>query len=146
MATFKYYNIKLLPIANNSKEVGSSGYKKLFGEYKKIIDAAASGRRFHSISHGLMNDYRFVGLQVLIRDEFAHGKLIKYHHSESLTDIYGSNINQAIPPNLSAKIYEFEFAFDFEQHKLAIQQEKLPSRNQLISAICSDSHPTLTTL
>jgi len=135
MATFKYYNLKVLPIANDAEEIGKDGYKELFEEYKKLIDLASSKRQFNTYSYPLRNEYRLIGLQILVRDDFSHGKFIKYHHSEALSNIYDGDVDQPIPPHLSAKIFEFEFAFDYENHVMAIEYQSLPSTNQFVKAL-----------
>lgn len=125
MACFRLYNIQLLPInPTQTKEVGKAGYKKLFTELKKKVAAAKKGRDLDPLSFRLVNDTRFTPFSISLQSKYATGEWIKYQSTDSLDDLYSDeNLfkkKKGTAPIANKK--NFIFLFDYETHRLAINE------------------------
>lgn len=140
MASFRLYNIQLLPLdTNRTHEVGVEGYKKLFYELEVVRKAAHESKTIVDYSYQLPHDTYFTAFTVFPRAKFAEGKWVKYQKAESVVDFY-TNKNLFTAAEGDAPVsntYLFRFLFDYEAHRLAIEElsGKLPSPRVLQKAI-----------
>lgn len=139
--TFKYYNIEVLPVKVGETEIGAKGYRLLFEKYKEVVDKAQNEQKMHLKATPLMNDYMFSGSQILIREKFTHGQFIRFHHSDALESLYDIGKKQPISAEFSARIYLYNYVFDYENHVLAIHDKRLPAMNPLIRALETELGP-----
>lgn len=89
MASFRLYNIQLLPLdTNRTPEVGVTGYKKLLEELEEVRKAAHATKTLVEYSYQLPNDTYFAAFTIFPRAKFAEGRLVKYQKAESVVDLY----------------------------------------------------------
>jgi hypothetical protein len=89
MASFRLYNIQLLPLDTaRTPEVGVAGYKKLFEHLGAAIKAAHGAKTLVESSFKLPHDTYFAPFTVQARATFAEGKWVKYQKAESVVDLY----------------------------------------------------------
>ena len=149
MATFKYYNLQVLPLDGKEENlIGSDGYKKIFSSYSEVVNKAFRERKLPTISHDLMNDMQFSFKKIEIKDQYAQGKLIKFDHIDRLVEVYTNDElyeNKSEQSIASSKRVEFDFVFDFKKHILAVEAKQgLPSTKVLIESILSLLASTVT--
>lgn len=142
MATFKYYNIQVLPLDGKEENlIGEDGYKKIFEAYSQIVNERFRKRDLLKISHSLKNDFQISFKRIDIKEGYAQGRLIKFNHVDKLIEVYTDEEvynNKDKLSIASSKRIEFDFVFDFKKHIFAISSKNgLPSENVLIDAITS---------
>lgn len=136
MATFKFYNLQLLPVVNAGNMVGAEGYKKLFKTLSKEVKECVESKNLSSISMSLANDFYISPVRVSFFETIAYGKIIKYDQVNSVFDTLNDEEKYVSSGGESSKKYEFRYAFDFERHIFAIEDAKgLPSASVLIEFI-----------
>jgi hypothetical protein len=146
MASFRLYNIQLLPLDTaRTPEVGVAGYKKLFEHLGAAIKAAHGAKTLVESSFKLPHDTYFAPFTVQARATFAEGKWVKYQKAESVVDLY-TNKNLFTAADGDAPVsntYLFRFLFDFEAHRFAIEElgGKLPSAGSIQKALSSFLEP-----
>lgn len=140
MATFKYYNLQVLPLDGQEKNlIGPNGYKEVFSSYSQVVNKAFRERKLSTISYNLTNDMQFSFKRIEVKEQYAQGKLIKFDHIDKLIEVY---TNEELYENknkqsiASSKRVEFDFVFDFDKHILAVEAKSgLPSQAVLIDSI-----------
>ncbi|MCL0015887.1 DUF4747 family protein [Providencia rettgeri] len=146
MATFKFYNIQLLPMdRKKDSEVGVTGYCQLFKSVEKQLEGLREEKqKLSSISAKLIGDMFFStfsastysypaeeGKQYLI-----HGYFLKFDDVNTLVDTESGKVSYTSPGNNSSRRFQFEYVFDPNLHILAIQDARgLPTRNALIRSL-----------
>lgn len=146
MASFRIYNIQLLPLDNSrTPEVGVTGYKKLLEELELVRKAAHASKTLIENSYKLPHDTYFAAFTIFPRTKFAEGKWVKYQKAESVVDLY-TNKSLFIAAEGDAPVsntYLFRFLFDYEAHRLAVEElgGKLPSAGTLQKALINLLEP-----
>ena len=140
MASFRLYNIQLLPLdTNRTPEVGVTGYKKLLEELEEVRKAVHATKTLVEHSYQLPNDTYFAAFTIFPRAKFAEGKLVKYQKAESVVDLYTNKslFTAAEGDAPVSNTYLFRFLFDYEAHRLGVEElgGKLPSPGTLQKAI-----------
>ncbi len=146
MATFKFYNIQLLPVdRKKDSEVGVSGYCKLFESVEKQLETLREEKeKLSSVSAKLIGDMYFSAFSSSIysyplengEQYLIHGYFLKFDDVNTLVDTESGKISYTSSGNNSSRRFQFEFVFDPALHILAIQDTKgLPTRNALIKAL-----------
>lgn len=140
MASFRLYNVQLLPLdTNRTPEVGVTGYKKLFEELERVRQATHAAKTLVESSYQLANDTYFAAYTIFPRASFAEGKWVKYQKAESVIDLYTNRslFTAAEGDAPVSNTYGFRFLFDYEAHRLAVEElgGKLPSPGTLQKAI-----------
>jgi hypothetical protein len=131
MATFRQYNIQLLPLnTKTTNEVGKDGYKKLFELLKKETTTAYQNKEMAEKAKALLNDSYICPFLVHIENDFSYGKFLKYHMAETVTEFYSQERLFEAPAGTTAVSNQvlFRFVFDYEFHRFAIEEisGKLP--------------------
>lgn len=146
MASFRLYNIQLLPLdTSRTPEVGVAGYKRLFEELEVARKAAHTAKTLVEGSYKLPHDTYFAAFTIFPRAHFAEGKWVKYQKAESVVDLY-TNKSLFTAAEGDAPVsnnYLFRFLFDYEAHRLAVEElgGKLPSPGSLQKALFSLLEP-----
>ncbi|ELP3388005.1 DUF4747 family protein [Vibrio cholerae] len=143
MASFKYYNVQILPLENNGKMIGVEGYKSIFTSLKDKVDEYLEKKNLLGISHNLRNDFFLSPESVFVRDDIAYGTIMKYDNVEKVFGTLDNQEKYVSSGGDSSKKYIFRFVFDFNKHILAIEKSKgLPSVGVLSEAIIDflDAH------
>ncbi|HEI8461866.1 TPA: DUF4747 family protein [Morganella morganii] len=146
MATFKFYNIQLLPMdRKKSSEVGVVGYCRLFSSVEKQLDTLRNEKKkLSSIAASLMGDMYFSAYSSSAysypsdgeNQYLIHGYFLKFDDVNTLVDTDSGKISYKSVGNTSSRRFQFEYVFDPSLHILAIQDTKgLPTRNALIGAL-----------
>lgn len=146
MASFRLYNIQLLPLdTSHTREVGVAGYKKLFEELEVARKAAHTTKTLVEASYKLPHDTYFAAFTIFPRAKFAEGKWVKYQKAESVVDLYTSKTLFAAAEGDApvSNTYLFRFLFDYEAHRLAVEElgGKLPSSGTMQKALFSQLEP-----
>ncbi len=146
MASFRLYNIQLLPLdTSKTPEVGIAGYKKLFEQFESERKTAHQTRTLVESSYKLPHDTYFAPFTVFPREKFAEGKLVKYQTAEAVIDLYTSKslFTAADGDAPVSNTHLFRFLFDYEAHRLAVEElgGKLPSVGSLQKALVSLLQP-----
>lgn len=147
MATFQFFNIKLLPHDSEKGElVGMAGYKKLFQKLKEHTELSHRAKNILGISYSLRNSFYLSILHIHIKDEFSIGKFIKFDKPENLVNTLTGDPIQSVPEDASAHRYEFEYFFDYSRHVAAIQQitGKSPHPSVIAKALTEIIEPVAT--
>lgn len=150
MASFRLYNIQLLPLdTSRTPEVGVAGYKTFFEELEVARKAAHTAKTLVEGSYKLPNDTYFAAFTIFPRAKFAEGKWVKYQKAESVVDLY-TNKSLFTAAEGDAPVsnnYLFRFLFDYEAHRLAVEElsGKLPSPGTLQKALFSLLEPVAQT-
>lgn len=138
MASFIVFNVQLLPADTaRTKEVGTIGYKKLLdGLHRSTVDAF-NKKKIDAISYRLLNDAYMAPRSTITADDYAYGEWLKYNLSDDIQDLY-SNVKLFTASKGTFPIanrHTFDYVFDYETHRLAIQEVsgKLPSPDVCIS-------------
>nr|WP_075519055.1 DUF4747 family protein [Moritella viscosa]SHO17742.1 Putative uncharacterized protein [Moritella viscosa] len=135
MATFKYYNVQVLPL-NKGKMIGSEGYQKIFKDLKILVDENIEMDSINGIAHKLQNDFFIAPIKIHIRDDIAYGEIMKF---DTVSSVFGTLDNKekyVSSGGDSSKKYIYRFVFDFNKHILAIEKsQNLPSAKVLISIL-----------
>ncbi|MBF4296561.1 hypothetical protein EAY24_25280, partial [Vibrio anguillarum] len=84
MASFKYYNVQILPLDNNEKMIGVEGYKSIFTSLKDKVDEYLKKKNLLGISHNLRNDFFLSPESVFVRNDIAYGTIMKYDNVEKV--------------------------------------------------------------
>lgn len=139
MASFRLYNIQLLPLdTSRTPEVGVAGYKKLFEELEVARKAAHTTKTLVESSYKLPHDTYFAAFTIFPRAKFAEGKWVKYQKAESVVDLYTNKtlFTAAEGDAPVSNNYLFRFLFDYEAHRLAVEElgGKLPSSGTMQKA------------
>lgn len=143
MAVFKYYNIQLLAIDTKTHgEVGSEGYKKLFTDLRDRVNRAKSAEELPKVAANLRNDNLFCPLDIVIKDNYAQGRFIKFNRVDRVENLYTRQDEFQGGDASITKRSEFLFVFDFVHHTLAIQNARgLPSAAPLIHCLIQILRP-----
>lgn len=149
MATFRIYNIQLLPLDSaTTHEVGVAGYKKLFDLLGgKTVDAKRA-RTLISLASLLPHDTYFAPDHIRSNKKYAFGSWVKFHKAATVTELETREPLYKAPEGKTAisNSHSFIFVFDFEFHRLAISEGggKLPSSLSAAKAIRSILEPIAT--
>ena len=140
MASFRLYNIQLLPLdTSRTPEVGVSGYKRLFEELEALRKTAHTTKTLIEYSYKLPHDTYFSAFTIFPRAKFAEGKWVKYQKAESVVDLYTNKslFTAAEGDAPVSNTHLFRFLFDYEAHRLAVEElgGKLPSPGTLQKAL-----------
>lgn len=132
MASFRVYNIQLLPLdTKKTPEVGVDGYKKLFDQLADVFVNAHKNKTLVENSYKLANDTYFSPFVILTNKSLAYGKWVKYHKAEAVIDLYTNKslFEAAADQEAVSNTFYFNFILDFEAHYFAIEElsGKLPS-------------------
>ncbi|MCU8879807.1 DUF4747 family protein, partial [Escherichia coli] len=79
MATYKYYNIQMLPLTNSKKHIGKEGYIKLFQHLgDKLRKVLSSEGDLRNIAVPLRNDFFFAPYEINAREDMVYGRFLKF--------------------------------------------------------------------
>lgn len=133
MATYKYYNVQMLPLINKKKSIGKEGYIALFEHLStKLSSVLSTQGDLRSIAVPLRNDFFFCPYEINIREDMIYGKFIKFDKVDVVRKTISREQTYAAGFGESSKIYEYRFVFDPLLHILAIEDTaSLPSANVL---------------
>jgi hypothetical protein len=140
MATFKYFNLKVLPHSGKKEHlIGEDGYKEIFQYLKEKINQSHRARNIIDISHKLRNDFYLSILHIHMKEDFTHGTILKFDKPQALFDTLSGHPMQSIPENASAHRHEFDYLFNYKRHVIAIQHiaGRSPNTNSTIAALIS---------
>ncbi|MFO6502961.1 DUF4747 family protein [Serratia marcescens] len=152
MAIYKFYNIQLLPIDKDVKEVGHEGYCRLFQSVSDLVKKCKlEKQKLSSIAVSMRGDMFFAPFDVTsyeypgLNDNkvIVYGSFLKFDDVNELVDTNSGETEFKSKGNTSSKRYNLEFVFDPYKHILAINDTRgLPTRKPLISALMQilDSH------
>lgn len=146
MASFRLYNIQLLPLnTSQTPEVGLSGYQRLFDSLRAAFETAHRTKSLVESSHKLPHDTYFSPFTIVADTKYARGKWVKYQRAESVVDLYTNKslFTAAEGDTAVSNTHLFRFVFDYETHRLAIEElgGKLPSPNSLMNALVNILKP-----
>jgi Domain of unknown function (DUF4747) len=146
MASFRLYNIQLLPLDTaKTPEVGEQGYRKLFSLLREFSLAVHKTKALAESSYKLPHDTYFAPFTVVAGEKFAEGKWVKFQRADAVVDLYTNESLYTAGKGDAAvsNNYFFRFIFDYEVHRLAVEelQGKLPSANSLLDALDSILRP-----
>ncbi|WP_083387208.1 DUF4747 family protein [Salinicola sp. MIT1003] len=132
MASFRLYNIQLLPLdTSNTSEVGEIGYLKLFEHLQAKTTKAYNEKTLANSAYKLQNDTFISPLSIKIEDDSATGLWVKYHKTDSVSDLYTEKTLYNAPLGVTpvSNNYFFRFIFDYKTHRLGIEEQsgKLPT-------------------
>lgn len=146
MASFRLYNIQLLPLdTSTTPEVGTTGYRNLFTLLREASKTARQEKTVIENSFKLPHDTYFTPFTIFPGEKFAEGTWVKFQKAETVVDLYTNESlftagkgNAAVSNN-----HYFRFVFDYEIHRLAIEElsGKLPSPMSLLKALTSILQP-----
>lgn len=140
MATFRQYNVQLLPLDTHAtKEVGIEGYKRLFELLKSRTVEAYKHKRMAEEAKPLANDTFICPFVVHAETTFAYGSFLKFHKAETVTEFYSQEPMFQAPMGTTpvSNTYYFRFVFDYEIHRFAIEEQngRLPSVDVMSNTI-----------
>lgn len=139
MATFKFYNVELLP--RDSKQIdpaGQRGYRTLLRSVSDLSSQAIKDRALPRISASLRNEMLFAPFSVNIEQSYAWGKFVRFSDADSIKDLYTGAVEYDLKPYQTSHRDEFFFLFDYQRHTLVVQDKpRLPSRRPLELALHS---------
>jgi len=133
MATYKYYNVQMLPLINKKKPIGQKGYIALFEHLNKKLKSILSTQGdLRNIAVPLRNDFFFSPYEINIREDMVYGKFIKFDKVDVVRKTITREQTYAAGFGESSKIHEYRFVFDPSLHILAIEDSaSLPSASVL---------------
>ncbi|MEM6218583.1 DUF4747 family protein, partial [Escherichia coli] len=133
MATYKYYNIQMLPLTNSKKHIGKEGYIKLFQHLgDKLRKVLSSEGDLRNIAVPLRNDFFFAPYEINAREDMVYGRFLKFDKVDVVRKTISRVQTYAAGFGESSKIYEYRFVFDPVLHILAIEDSpSLPSASVL---------------
>ena len=142
MATFRIYNIQLLPLnTKKTKEVGSAGYKDLFEKFDALWVEHIKHKKILDYSFPLSNDgyiSPFTSHSIEGR-EYSSGAFIKFNRADEVHDLYTNETIFSANDRIAAvsNIYHFRFVFDHRTHRLAVEENgtRLPSPQKFLNAL-----------
>lgn len=152
MANFRIYNIQLLPNDSAYGDIGISGYKKIFSEFRKRTDRARIEKRLLAYHRDVGRDAHFGPQEFHPKPGYVWGKFVKYKRTDKVDDL---NTMKAIFKEGNkqvgvASVDEMLFIFDCAQHFLAIEEAggSLPSTKlfteilrEYLHVICKEFYP-----
>lgn len=146
MASFRLYNIQLLPLdTSTTPEVGVIGYRKLFMQLREASKAARQAKTLIENSFKLPHDTYFAPFTIDPGEKFTQGTWVKFQRAETVVDLYTNESlftagkgNAAVSNN-----HYFRFVFDYDIHRIGIEElnGKLPSSMSLLKALTSILQP-----
>lgn len=137
MATYKYYNIQMLPLTNSKKHIGKEGYIKLFQHLgDKLRKVLSSEGDLRNIAVPLRNDFFFAPYEINAREDMVYGRFLKFDKVDVVRKTISRVQTYAAGFGESSKIYEYRFVFDPVLHILAIEDSpSLPSASVLYKVL-----------
>ncbi|SEC87172.1 DUF4747 family protein [Pseudomonas kilonensis] len=138
MASFIVFNVQLLPADTTKiREVGIVGYKRLLDGLHNLTVDAFKKKQIDTISYSLLNDAYMAPRSTITTDDHAYGEWLKYNLGEDIEDLYSNTkLFTATKGTFPiANRHSFDYVFDFQTHRLAIQEVsgKLPSPDVCIN-------------
>ncbi|HKN05506.1 MAG TPA: DUF4747 family protein [Buttiauxella sp.] len=144
MAIYKFYNIQLLPIETDVKEVGHKGYINLFKALGELVDDAKFNKiKLSAIAVAMRGEMYFAPFNVTLftyagneeSKTVIYGSFLKFDDVNELVDTNSGKTEYRSNGNTSSKRFDLEFVFDPYTHVLAIHDTRgLPARKPLIKA------------
>jgi hypothetical protein len=121
MSKFKIFNIQLLPF-NDEKEVGVSGYKKLFAELRDINQKHLKAKTHLDFHYQVSSDIYMGPLDFKTPPGYVTGHFVRYRNTEVVTDLAtGKALYYAKAGKGGAtNIRVVPFVFNAEKHYFAI--------------------------
>lgn len=146
MASFRLYNIQLLPLdTNKTPEVGVVGYRRFLTLLHEAATTAHKQKTLVDTSYRLPHDTFFAPFTVVAGEKFSHGKWVKFQRADTVVDLYTNQSLYTAGKGDAAvsNNHLFRFVFDYESHRLAIEEGggRLPSSNSLLNALISILQP-----
>lgn len=146
MASFRLYNIQLLPLDTaKTSEVGVAGYRKFFTHLCAASLAAHKAKTLVDSSFKLPHDTYFAPFAIVAGDKFAEGKWVKFQRAETVVDLYTNESLYTAEKGEAAvsNNHYFRFVFDYGIHRIAVEElgGKLPSPGSLLKALISILKP-----
>ena len=121
MAKFRIYNVQVLPGTVSQGDIGVSGYKKIFAEFREKTKAAYREKRLTSF-HAEAGAKSFFGPQEFhVRAGYVWGYFVRYKSSEDLQNIY-TRESVKKTRQIAQSVKDMLFVFDCRQHFLAIAE------------------------
>ena len=146
MATFRLYNIQLLPLdTHKTPEVGRDGYRRLFQKFQEATTNSYRGKRMAKEAKPLIHDTFICPFTVHPDEKMAHGSFLKFHNAATVTEFYSKErlfeAERGTTP-VSNQRY-FRFIFDYSEHRLAIEENnnRLPSPDVMMETLEYFLHP-----
>lgn len=138
MASFIVFNVQLLPVDTTKiSEVGVVGYKRLLDGLHDLTVDAFKKKQINAISYSLLNDAYMAPRSTITTEDHAYGEWLKYNVGEDIEDLYSNTkLFTATKGTFPiANRHTFDYVFDFQTHRLAIQEVsgKLPSPDVCIN-------------
>lgn len=140
MASFRLYNIQLLPLDTQTiPEVGIEGYKKLFEKLSETVSAAHKSKTLIERSYKLPHDTYIAPFVIRSKTRYAEGKWVKYQTAQTVVDLYTSKSLFTASEGQApvSNTYLFRFVYDYEAHRIAVEElgGRLPSPRNLLKAL-----------
>lgn len=145
MAIYKFYNIQLLPVEKDVKEVGHEGYSRLFKSVGDLVKTCKDNQhKLSSIAVAMRGDMFFAPFSVTEFEypgldnnkSVIYGSFLKFDDVNELVDTNSGETEFKSKGNTSSKRFNLEFVFDPYTHVLAINDARgLPTRKPLITAL-----------
>lgn len=89
MASFRLYNIQLLPLdTSTTPEVGTTGYRNLFSLLREASKTARQEKTVIENSFKLPHDTYFTPFTIFPGEKFAEGTWVKFQKAETVVDLY----------------------------------------------------------
>ena len=155
MANFRVYNIQLLP--NNSREVdiGISGYKRIFANFRERTNRARIEKNLLAYHRDVGKESHFGPHEFHPKAGYIWGRFVRYKRTDKVDDLNTMKpIFQEGRKQVGvASLHEMFFIFDCAQHFLAIEEASgaLPPTNlfsdilrDYLTPICNELFPNHT--
>ncbi|ROR22453.1 uncharacterized protein DUF4747 [Comamonas sp. BIGb0124] len=136
MSKFVIYNIQLLPINNNEKEVGINGYRKLFSKLRDLNQKHRT-QKTQPLFHHALGGESYIGPEFFaFKSGYIYGHFIRYTKTDTLKDLgTGQTVFRAGKKTTVSKLQEIPFIFDTNRHLLAIDKQNIPKNNGFQTAL-----------
>ena len=137
VAKFRVFNIQLLANEDGIKDVGVSGYRKLFSELKKLNSQHLRESTHTSYHYQISGDSFFGPKEFHFPAGYVYGNFVRYTKADQITELRtGKTLYRASRSGKGVVgVNLISFAFDTERHLLAIDGAHLPKSEFVIEAL-----------
>jgi hypothetical protein len=123
MTKFYTYNIQLLPNDNVTAEVGTSGYKRLFSEFRALNKQHRTEKTLEEFHQHISGDL-FIGPdKFYVKESYVYGYFVRYTKTDVVTNL---NSRRTVFQNdgkatTVSKSEDVPFVFDAKRHYFCIE-------------------------
>jgi len=137
MAKFRIFNIQLLPVSDEIREVGNAGYKKLFATLRDHNARQIAQNRHADFHWKLHGDGLFGPKTFSFEAGYVYGEFQRYKKATRVSDF--KTEKTVLPTSRSARQVQdrvnIPYIFDTKRHIFAISEDGLPKRHDAVKAL-----------